>query len=151
MKVTAYLFEGVFPFLFFSCQVEEQASFLSSRCTPIAVATPNRASKLIDLGTCTTTHTHTHTRTHARTHTHTPRLYVSEHTHTGSLKLEQLKCVLLDWYHRDQKQRRFSSVPEVCNFQTVRYILSICLSVRLSGMARFLSTVSVAPQPKTSE
>ena len=98
MKVTAYLFEGVFPFLFFSCQVEEQASFLSSRCTPIAVATPNRANKLIDQGTYTTTHTdtqththtythtcthtHTHTHTHTRAHTHTPRLYISEHTHT---------------------------------------------------------------------
>ena len=106
MKVTAYLFEGVFPFLFFSCQVEEQASFLSSRCTPIAVATPNRANKLIDQGTYTTTHTdtqthththtcththththmhaHTHTRTHTHTHTHTPRLYISEHLHRES-------------------------------------------------------------------
>ena len=32
---------------------------------------------------------------------------------SGCLKLDNLKCVLVDWYHRDLKQRQFHTVPEV--------------------------------------
>ena len=32
---------------------------------------------------------------------------------SGSLKLDLLKYMLIDWYWRDQKLRKFDSIPEV--------------------------------------
>eukprot|EP00731_Ephydatia_muelleri_P032010 Em0023g517a len=61
-------------------KVDQQSRFLTSHVTPIAVATPERAQKLLDM---------------------------------DSLNLSELKLIVLDWYWRDIKMRRFSDIPEV--------------------------------------
>ena len=33
--------------------------------------------------------------------------------HTGAVSAAEVKWVVVDWYWRDQKLRRFSDVPEV--------------------------------------
>lgn len=83
-----------------SGQIHEQSSFLKSHIVPIAVTTPGRLVQLMDQGG-------QHPSGCLRAMLHLPS------SHPGSLMCGELKMVVIDWYWRDAKLRRFSEVPEV--------------------------------------
>lgn len=82
-------------------KVDQQSGFLTSHITPIAVATPERAQRLLEL---------------------------------GSLNLSELKLIVLDWYWRDVKMRRFAEIPEVWN----SYLQLHCKIQKLRPEAKLL-------------